>query len=123
MGFLDRARKMAEQAQAKLDEAQQQFNQRPGGAKPGDQPVEYDQHGRPVTPTAATPPPTAATPPPTAATPPPTAATPPPAVDDVTPPSADEGSRGGERSETGTAPGDRDEYAPPKLSGGDPLAS
>jgi hypothetical protein len=48
MGFMDKAKKMAEQAQAKLDEAQKQFN---AGQQPGQQPgaaVEYDEHGRPV---------------------------------------------------------------------------
>jgi hypothetical protein len=124
MGFLDRARKMAEQAQVKLDEAQQQFNQRTGTEKPGSAPVEYDQHGRPVPaaggPPAASPPPVAdpgaPSPPPAAATP---AAPPPPPPDEVTPVSA----AGDERSETPSARDDRDEYAPPKLSGGDPLAS
>jgi hypothetical protein len=49
MGFMDKAKKMAEQAQAKLEEAQKQFNQGQGGqpASSGPQ-VEYDQHGRPV---------------------------------------------------------------------------
>jgi hypothetical protein len=53
MGFMDKAKKMAEQAQAKLDEAQQSFNERQGhgvaGSPAPDQPpVEYDKHGRPV---------------------------------------------------------------------------
>ena len=30
MGFMDKAKKMAEQAQAKLDEAQKQFNEKQG---------------------------------------------------------------------------------------------
>jgi hypothetical protein len=49
MGFLDKARKMAEQAQAKVDEVQGQFNdaQRRRPPPPGPR-VEYDQHGRPV---------------------------------------------------------------------------
>ena len=48
MGFLDKAKKMAEQAQAKLDEAQKQFNagQQPGSG--GGPAVEYDKHGRPI---------------------------------------------------------------------------
>ncbi len=51
MGFMDKAKKLADQAQSKLDEVQQQFNERQGGT--GDQaqgaaPVEYDQHGRAV---------------------------------------------------------------------------
>ena len=48
MGFMDKAKKMAEQAQAKLDEAQKQFNsgqQQGSGAGPA---VEYDKHGRPI---------------------------------------------------------------------------
>ena len=49
MGFLDKAKKMAEQAQAKLDEAQQQFNSsQSGGTQAGGQVVEYDKHGRPI---------------------------------------------------------------------------
>jgi exonuclease VII small subunit len=47
MGFMDRAKKLAEQAQQKLDEAQQSFNQ---SASPQDEPqeggVRYDEHGR-----------------------------------------------------------------------------
>ena len=49
MGFMDKAKKLAEQAQQKLDEAQQQFNS--GGQTQGQQPgggVRYDEHGRPV---------------------------------------------------------------------------
>jgi hypothetical protein len=48
MGFMDKAKKMAEQAQAKLDEAQKQFN---AGQQQGQQSgpaVEYDTHGRPI---------------------------------------------------------------------------
>ena len=50
MGFMDKAKQLAEQAQQKLDEAQQNFNK--GGSTPG-QPgagagPTYDQHGRPV---------------------------------------------------------------------------
>jgi hypothetical protein len=63
MGFMDKAKKLAEQAQQKLDEAQDSFNQNaspqhtpdPGG-------VRYDEHGRPIqdeTPAAATAPPSA----------------------------------------------------------------
>jgi hypothetical protein len=48
MGFMDKAKKLAEQAQQKLDEAQEQFNQ--GQSSKGEQGsgVRYDQHGRPV---------------------------------------------------------------------------
>jgi len=59
MGFLDKAKKMAEQAQAKLDEAQQQFNSSQGGQEGAGPAVEYDRHGRPIPqqpPATATPP-------------------------------------------------------------------
>lgn len=54
MGFLDKAKKLADQAQTKLDEVQKDFSARQdasGGAsgQAGAPPVEYDQHGRPVT--------------------------------------------------------------------------
>jgi hypothetical protein len=62
MGFMDKAKKMAEQAQAKLDEAQKQFNESSSGPQQqgGTPPVEYDQHGRPI---RQEPPPAGATPP------------------------------------------------------------
>ena len=64
MGWMDKAKKLAEQAQEKLDEAQKNFNQSaspsadgPAGA------VRYDEHGRPIQdeepPAAAAPPPAA----------------------------------------------------------------
>jgi hypothetical protein len=63
MGFMDRAKKLAEQAQQKLDEAQKQFGQ---SGSPETQPQEgaprYDQHGRPIEdapPAGAAPPPSA----------------------------------------------------------------
>ena len=64
MGFMDKAKKLAEQAQEKLDEAQKNFNQGEGGSasQPAQGAVRYDEHGRPIqqeTPAAATPPPTA----------------------------------------------------------------
>ena len=47
MGWMDKAKKLAEQAQEKLDEVQQNFNQ--GGSTPGQQGgASYDHHGRPV---------------------------------------------------------------------------
>jgi hypothetical protein len=59
MGFMDKAKKLAEQAQEKLDEAQQNFNK--GGATPGQQAeTRYDDHGRPIQdapPAGAAPPP------------------------------------------------------------------
>ena len=52
MGFMDKAKKFADQAQTKLDEVQKQFNE---GQQSGSNPasssgpgVEYDQHGRPI---------------------------------------------------------------------------
>jgi hypothetical protein len=86
MGFMDKAKKLAEQAQEKLDEVQKQFNESQGSSQPQQAPVEYDQHGRPVRAEPAPPPAEAAAPPPA-----------------------------GE-------PEHKDEYAPPKLTGGDPLA-
>jgi hypothetical protein len=64
MGFMDKAKKLAEQAQEKLDEAQKNFNKSESPqAQPG-QSVRYDEHGRPIqeeeeTPAAAAPPPAA----------------------------------------------------------------
>ena len=49
MGFMDKAKKMAEQAQAKLEEAQKQFNESQSQSSAGSGPaVEYDKHGRPI---------------------------------------------------------------------------
>ena len=49
MGFLDKAKQLAEQAQQKLDEAQQNFNQSASPqAESGDGAVRYDEHGRPI---------------------------------------------------------------------------
>jgi hypothetical protein len=63
MGFMDKAKKLAEQAQEKLDEAQKNFNKSDSPqTEPGETTVKYDEHGRPVeqaTPAAATPPPAA----------------------------------------------------------------
>ena len=45
MGFMDKAKKLAEQAQQKLDEAQKNFNQggstagQPGAGTPGESPA------------------------------------------------------------------------------------
>jgi hypothetical protein len=95
MGFMDKAKKLAEQAQDKLDEVQKQFNESQGSSQQQPAPVEYDEHGRPQRAESAPPPAEAATP---------------PHGDPVAPaPSADEPER-------------KDEYAPPKLTGGDPLA-
>ena len=76
MGFMDKAKQLAEQAQQKLDETQKNFNKSnsPEGQPEGGG-VKYDTHGRPVQeapPAGATAPPTAE---PAAAAP-----TPPPAA-------------------------------------------
>ena len=48
MGFLDKAKKMAEQAQAKVDEVQEQFNDAQAQRQASDAAeVHYDEHGRP----------------------------------------------------------------------------
>jgi hypothetical protein len=84
MGFMDKAKKLAEQAQEKLDEAQKNFN-KPEAEQSG-QGVRYDEHGRPIqeeTPAAAAPPPAAepAEPPPAEGAPSPPPAADPPAGD------------------------------------------
>jgi hypothetical protein len=49
MGFLDKAKQLAEQAQQKLDEAQKNLNQSASPeAQAGDGAVRYDEHGRPI---------------------------------------------------------------------------
>ena len=49
MGFMDKAKKMAEQAQHKIDEKQKQWNQREAQDEaPGAGAVVFDEHGRPV---------------------------------------------------------------------------
>jgi len=125
MGFLDKAKKMAEQAQTKLDEVQKQFNEGQGGGSPmsSGPPVEYDKHGRPIRteePTASAPPP--ATPPAPPAPPQaaaPTAPAPPAEPMDRTPPHGDPL---GEASASEPEDRNHPSYAPPKLSSGDPLA-
>ena len=132
MGFLDKAKKLAEQAQDKLDDAQKQFNERQGssGGAPGAPPVEYDQHGRPVTP------PEAATPPhgdPLGehAEPAPPPATPTPTPDPSAPPAAPVAETPGvPRTEEGTEEGTEEDEpkrppTPPGgggMTSGDPLA-
>jgi hypothetical protein len=62
MGFMDKAKKLAEQAQEKLDEAQKNFNKSQDPQAPAGEGVRYDDHGRPIqeeTPAAATEPPAA----------------------------------------------------------------
>jgi hypothetical protein len=63
MGFMDKAKQLAEQAQQKLDETQKSFNKSstPEGQPEGDG-VKYDEHGRPIQeapPAGATAPPAA----------------------------------------------------------------
>jgi hypothetical protein len=135
MGFMDKAKKMAEQAQAKLDEAQKQFNSGQSGQQAGgDPPVEYDKHGRPIQPAAVTPDP-AAPPAPPAATPgvPPTAPAQPPVsvgpsrsapTPDPSAPAAPAPPAAAAVPGGPPAPEDRNRPGtePPKLSSGDPLA-
>ena len=47
MGFMDKAKKLAEQAQEKLDEAQKNFNKSDSAESQGEA-VKYDEHGRPI---------------------------------------------------------------------------
>jgi hypothetical protein len=116
MGFMDKAKKMAEQAQAKLDEAQKQFNERQQQGQGGGPAVEYDAHGRPIAQPeseAAAPPhgdPLAGSTPP----PPPPAEAPTPAP----PPAPPTQPAGDAPAEDRNHPS----YAPPKLTSGDPLA-
>ena len=62
MGFMDKAKQLAEQAQQKLDETQKNFNKSNSpDAQQGDG-VKYDEHGRPIQeapPAGATAPPAA----------------------------------------------------------------
>jgi hypothetical protein len=78
MGFMDKAKKLAEQAQEKLDETQKNFNKSnsPEGQPEGGG-VRYDEHGRPIQDA----PPAGATAPPAAEPAAPT----PPAPDPTTP--------------------------------------
>jgi hypothetical protein len=124
MSFLDKAKKMAEQAQTKLDEVQKQFNEgQAGGSTASSGPaVEYDKHGRPIRseePAASAPPPA----PPAPAAPPqaaaPAAPAPPAEPLDRTPPHGDPV---GEAAEPPAEDRNHPSYAPPKLSSGDPLA-
>ena len=107
MGFMDKAKKLAEQAQQKLDEAQQNFN-KSGSPQAGPQEggVRYDEHGRPIqeeTPPAGTAPPPSAEPPASDAVPAPEA---PPAPDPAAPPAPE-------------APPAPDPPPPPPAPGGD----
>src|SRR5919108_550945 len=48
MGFMDKAKKLAEQAQEKLDEAQKNFNKSQEPQARQGEGVRYDDHGRPI---------------------------------------------------------------------------
>ena len=115
MGFLDKAKKLAEDAQAKADEMQRQFNEKQGsGAAPAPQgaPVEYDQHGRPIAgdPDPAPPPPTPFDAPGNPAPPPgpPSGGL---AIPVPAPPAT-----------AGAPDGPKEGHEPPPLTSGDPLA-
>jgi hypothetical protein len=137
MGFMDKAKKMAEQAQTKLDEAQKQFNSGQAGQQAGGGPVvEYDKHGRPIQPTPVTPdaaapvPPTSSAPP--TATPGVPATEPPqppapaagPTPDPASPPTPGSAPTSPPSPPGPGAPEDRNRPSTeaPKLSSGDPLA-
>ena len=66
MGFMDKAKKLAEQAQEKLDDAQKNFNKSDAPEEQTGQGAQFDEHGRPVQPPAAETPPPAAAPAPDA---------------------------------------------------------
>jgi hypothetical protein len=103
MGFLDKAKQLAEQAQQKLDEAQKNFNQ--GGSTAGEQPsgVRYDEHGRPIEDA----PPAGTAPPPSGQ--PPAEAAPPPAEPQASEPAPEPPAAPGPTPETG---GDRPNSSP-----------
>lgn len=123
MGFMDKAKKMAEQAQAKLDEAQKQFNASQGGQQQASGPaVEYDKHGRPVQPAPVTPDATPGVPPTEAPEPPAPESGPKP---DPSAPATPGTAPTAPPAMPGPAPTEdrnRPSTEPPKLSSGDPLA-
>jgi hypothetical protein len=143
MGFLDKAKQMAEQAQAKLDEAQKQFNagqQKDQGAGPA---VEYDKHGRPIpqpeadaaappqgdplaaaapAPEAPAPPAAPPAPAPPAAEAPVPPAPAPPAAEAPAPPAAPTAPPAAPPADAPVEDRNHPSYAPPKLTSGDPLA-
>jgi len=62
MGFMDKAKQLAEQAQQKLDETQKNFNKSNSPDAPQGDGAKYDEHGRPIQdapPAGATAPPAA----------------------------------------------------------------
>lgn len=109
MGWKEKAKQLAEQAQTKLDEVQKQINTpTQGGSNPASAnapTVEYDKHGRPVNqppaphgdPVASAPPPTGPPSPGPAPTPPaPPAATTPQPAQPPKPPSGGSGLTSGD---------------------------
>jgi hypothetical protein len=123
MGFFDKAKKLAEQAQTKLDEVQGQFNQQQAGTSSG--PItEYDKHGRPAGSTPPPAPPEAAAP--TAPPEPPVTPGVPPTGSPATPPVEAAPSAPPAPPAPGVPAAEDDPnfpgYAPPKLTSGDPLA-
>src|SRR3954447_8586928 len=112
MGLMDKAKKMAEQAQAKLDEVQGQFNGSQSQAPDGPA-VEYDNHGRPIQPAPVTPdaPPVA------------TSGQPPAATPGVPPPEPAEAEAGPTPAPAApTTPGTPPAAGSQGLTSGDPLA-
>ena len=102
MGFMDKAKKLAEQAQQKLDETQSQFNQKQGGQTPPQQGenVRYDEHGRPIED------------PPAGSAPPPSAEPAQPAAPAAPAPAADEPAAEQKPADTGDANASPDPFKP-----------
>jgi hypothetical protein len=130
MGFMDKAKQLAEQAQQKVDEVQKQFNegQQAKAGQAAGPVVEYDKNGRPIGESAPPPPAPAPAPvggtdlagvdPLTADAPPapaPEAAAPPEPVAPPAPVAPPKPPSGEPSAPAG------DENAAPKLSSGDPL--
>ena len=90
MGFMDKAKQMAEQAQQKIEDAQKQFNDSQTQKAGGDQApnVRYDDHGRPIPDASEEAPPAGQTPPPSAEPAPPAE---PPVAAEPAEPAGDEG--------------------------------
>jgi hypothetical protein len=124
MGFLDKAKKLAEQAQTKLDEVQGQFNTQQGSGASSGQVTEYDKHGRPAPPAGGEAATMGSVAPPEAAAP----ATPgvPPTGSPATPPVEAAPSAPPPPPAPGVPAAEDDRnfpgYAPPPLTSGDPLA-
>jgi hypothetical protein len=143
-GLLDKAKQAAQQAQEKLDETQKNFNkQQADSAAPpaGDPAVEYDKHGRPIqqdAPAEAPVEPAATGAPPTQpadAAPQAPAEAPPadqavPGSEEPPPPEAATTEAPAQAPAPPPAPpaapaapeGEDDEYEPPGMTSGDPLA-